>query len=133
SRIADRGGRVARNSRTSGHGRVREAAYDDAIRSYVSRMDAFDRCIKQMSRRREIKALSGFERYPLRLVQRALADFCEGRQRGGRAPPIQVPNVCRRHLRAADGARLRGDLVRAVFGTPLQVLPTAEFAALRGR
>src|SRR6266581_3336880 len=31
SRIADLGGRVATNSRTSGHGRVREAAYDDAI------------------------------------------------------------------------------------------------------
>src|SRR6266567_4228114 len=127
SRIADLGGRVATNSRTSGHGRVLEAAYDDAIRSYVSRVDAFDRCIKQRSRRREIKALSGFERYPLRLVQRALADFREGRQRPGRAPPIQVPNVCRRHLRAADRTCLRGDLVRAVFRTPLQVLPTVNF------
>src|SRR6266545_4844938 len=58
SRIADLGGRVATNSRTSGHGRVREAAYEDAIRSYVSRMDAFDRSIEQKSRRREIKTLS---------------------------------------------------------------------------
>src|SRR6266581_9646740 len=133
SRIADLEGRVATNSRTSGHGRVREAAYEDAIRSYVSRMDAFDRCIKRKSSRREIKALSGFERHPLRLLQRALADFCEGRQRRGRAPAIQVPNVRRRHLRAADGARLRADLVRAVFRTPLQVLPTTELPALRGR
>src|SRR5436189_56965 len=99
------------NSRTSGHGRVREAAYEDAIRSYVSRMDAFDRCIKQRSRRREIKALSGFERHPLRLLQRALADFREVRQRRGRAASIQVTDVCRRHLRAADGARLRRDSV----------------------
>src|SRR6266498_4055516 len=120
-------------SRTSGHGRVLEAAYDDAIRSYVSRTEAFDCRIKRKSGRREIKALSGFGRYPLRLLQRALADFREGRQRSGRAPAIQVPNVCRRHLRAADGARLRGDLVRAVFRTPLQVFPTAELPALRGR
>src|SRR6266702_4291765 len=80
---------------------------------------------KRKSGPREIKALSGSERHPLRLVQRALADFREGRQRRSRAPPIQVPNVCRRHLRA--------DLVRAVFRTPLQVLPTAELPALRGR
>src|SRR6266511_1708606 len=133
SRSAALEGRVATNSRTSGHGRVLEAAYDDAIRSYVSRTEAFDCRIKRKSGRREIKTPSGFGRYPLRLLQRALADFREGRQRPGRAPAIQVPNVCRRHLRAADGARLRGDLVRAVFRTPLQVFPTAELPALRGR
>src|SRR6266508_1787354 len=91
SRIADLGGRVATNSRTSGHGRVREAAYEDAIRSYVSRMDAFDRCINRKSSRREITARAAFERYPLRLVQRALADFRERRQRCSRAPSIHVP------------------------------------------
>src|SRR6266581_8339077 len=50
SRIADLGGKVATNSRTSGHGRVRVAAYDDAIRSYVSRMEAFDRRIEAEER-----------------------------------------------------------------------------------
>src|SRR6266511_1078365 len=77
SRIADLEGRVATNSRTSGHGRVLETAYDDAIRSYISRMDAFDRRIERNSDRREIKALSDFERHPLRLIQRALTDFRE--------------------------------------------------------
>src|SRR6266571_2533901 len=88
---------------------------------------------KRKSCPREIKALSGSERHPLRLVQRALADFREGRQRRSRAPPIQVPNVCRRHLRAAAGARLRGDLVCRLLLEKKKILPTAELPALRGR